>query len=482
MTTLVWLQRELRLTHLPALQTALEEANNSGQKVILAYFHDPKQTVGDANTVWLAHSLKQLQQATAEQGGALWIIEGDFQVQLQNLITDYAIRSVYYSYQVGQPFQNMQTQALDVCQSNQVALQPFFSETLMPPGEINNQQGNPYVVFTPFYKTVLSREYLIELMDESVGDLNGLALKPAQANWLGLPSSLNQRLKSPWALKISAYCSVGEQAAWQRLDDFIESDMADYDEDRNFPALSATSGLSAALHFGEINPRAVYFYLQTKMMSGELTASVANPWLRQLVWAEFAKTLLWHFPETETEPFQSKFKGLRWQEDANLIELWQQGLTGFPIIDAGMRELWETGIMHNRVRMLVASFLTKNLNQHWLVGKRWFDNTLFDADPANNAMGWQWVAGCGVDAAPYYRLFNPITQSRKFDADGDYLRQWLPELKNLSSKAIHAPWEFPEECRLKGIALGETYPNPLVDLKVSRQYHLDRVSGMKAPL
>lgn len=170
---------------------------------------------------------------------------------------------------------------------------------------------------------------------------------------------------------------------------------------------------------------------------------------------------------------------MSWQEDLTSYQAWQKGLTGIPIIDAGMRELWETGTMHNRVRMLVASFLTKNLNQHWLQGKAWFDNTLFDVDPANNVMGWQWVAGCGVDASPYYRLFNPVTQSIKFDAKGEYLRQWLPELKNLSSKAIHAPWENQNECRLKGVVLGNDYPLPLVDLKQSRTTHLERVASMK---
>ena len=482
MTTLVWLQRELRLSHLPALQSALYQAQKTGGKVVLAYFHDPEQTVGganSANTLWLAHSLQRLQKKIAEQGGQLWVVEGEFATQLQSLIEAYGVKTLHYTHQVGEPFQTMQQQALAVCQQNRVALQPFFSETLMPPGEILNQQGKPYVVFTPFYKTLLSRAAMIEPLDDSVGDLSLLNQAPINPEWAGLPVSLVELMQRKWARKMMVYWLVGEKAAWQRLDHFIEEQLADYDIDRDFPALDANSRLSPHLHFGEINPRAIYFYFVSQLESGTLKSADSAPWLRQLVWAEFAKILLWHFPETESEPFQAKFKQMTWQDENALIKLWQTGQTGIPIIDAGMRELWQTGTMHNRVRMLVASFLTKNLNQSWLVGKQWFDETLVDADPANNVMGWQWVAGCGVDAAPYYRLFNPVVQSQKFDAEGGYLRHWLPELKNLSNKAIHAPWEHAQECALKSVVLGQTYPKPLVDLKNSRTQHLARVDHLK---
>lgn len=482
MSTLVWLQRELRLTHLPALQSALYKAQKSGDKVVLVYFHDPEQTVGgvsSANSLWLAHSLQRLQKNMAKQGGQLWVVEGEFKAQLQHIIDAYRIKTVHYTHQVGEPFQAMQQQALVVCQENRIALHPFFSETLMPPGDILNQQGKPYVVFTPFYKNALSKADLIEPLDESVGDLSLLKHSPVYQEWAGLPVSLTSLMQKKWAKKMMVYWLVGEKAAWKRLQHFMQLLLSDYDQDRDFPALEASSRLSPHLHFGEINPRAIYFYFVSQIESGALKSADSAPWLRQLMWAEFAKTLLWHFPETESEPFQTKFKQMAWQSDASLIKRWQTGQTGIPIIDAGMRELWQTGTMHNRVRMLVASFLTKNLNQSWLVGKEWFDQTLVDADPANNVMGWQWVAGCGVDAAPYYRLFNPVVQSQKFDAQGGYLRRWLPELKNLSNKAIHAPWEHRQECELKGLVLGDTYPKPLVDLKHSRVEHLARVDHLK---
>lgn len=498
MTTLVWLQREFRLTALPALQAALsltespEDSNYpSSEKspglVIFAYFHDPSQTVGGANTLWLAHSLQKLQQAIRAKGGDLWIIEGSFESQFSEVLSTYQVKQVFYTFHVGAPFKELQQQALAVCQNQGVGLQSFYSEFLVEPDKIRNQKNKPYLVFTPFYKTLLAKQALIEPLDESVGDLSATALlKPFDQAWLDLPTSLQALLTEPWAQKIMANVhtsqpwQVGEEVAWQKLQDFIENNLPDYDEDRDFPKLSATSGLSPHLHFGEINPRDIFFYLQALMADGRVKYDQAMPWFRQLVWKEFAAHLLVNFPQTETEPFQIKYQNMPWQIDEKSYQAWQKGLTGIPIIDAGMRELWQTGFMHNRVRMLVASFLTKNLNQHWLLGKAWFDDTLFDADPANNVMGWQWVAGCGVDASPYYRLFNPVTQSTKFDADGEYIKTWLPELKALSKKAIHAPWEHTAECLAKGIVLGRDYPLPIVDLKQSRITHLERVEAMKS--
>jgi len=477
--SLVWLQRELRLTALPALQTALE----SPGLVIVAYFHDSKQVIGEANLVWLAQSLQKLQAEISAKGGQLWIIDGAFEQQLKQVISDYKVNQVLYSYQVGSPFVEMQQQALQVCQQCKIALQPFYSEFLIAPELIRNQQHKPYLVFTPFYKALLAKQNLIEPLQEDLSlgkDFSQCAqLTPTNQAWLNLPKDLQTLIQKPWAKKLMAHWQVGEKAAWDRLQTFIKNGLAHYDHDRDFPILEGTSGLSPYLHFGEINSRVIYFYFQDLMAQGEIKTDQGMPWIRQLIWKEFARHLLVHFPQTETEPFQIKYKTMSWQQDLPSYQAWQKGLTGIPIIDAGMRELYETGSMHNRVRMLVASFLTKNLNQHWLLGKAWFDKTLFDADPANNSMGWQWVAGCGVDASPYYRLFNPVTQSVKFDAKGEYIRKWVPELKALSNKAIHAPWEHLAECSLKAIQLGQDYPKPQVDLKQSRTEHLERVAAMK---
>lgn len=479
---LVWLQREFRLSDFPALAEALEIAKSKSQRVIFAYLHDPSLVIGDANSLWLSYSLLNLQEEIRGKGGELWMLEGSFADELTRLVKEHQVTQVFYTYQVGEPFFSMQNLALKVCKANRIALRPFNSEFLIEAHKIRNQQDNPYLVFTPFYKALIAKQHLIEPINQPLENLDLTShIKPNNPDWLSLPKTLQTIQTQAWAKKMlpQIEAKLGESKAWQNLQDFINQSLEDYPKERDFPFLEATSNLSANLHFGEISPRSIFFYLQVKLEERELNYGQVEPWLRQLVWREFARHLLVNFPTTETQPFQVKYQAMSWELNAEYLRAWQQGKTGIPIVDAGMRELWHTGTMHNRVRMLVASFLTKNLNQSWLLGKRWFDDTLFDADPANNAMGWQWVAGCGVDAAPYYRLFNPVTQSIKFDSEGKYIKIWLPELTNLSSKAIHSPWEHQAEAKAKHIILGETYPFPLVDLKESREKHLARIEFLK---
>lgn len=480
MTTLVWLQRELRLDYLPALNAALALEDD----VIIAYFHDPKLTIGNANNAWLAHALEKLRQDVEAKGGCLWLINGDFQTRFSNLLKTQNITRVFYSFQVGEPFNTLQHKALDICQQLRVKLKPFFSEFWLKPTDFSNQKGQPYLVFTPFHKALINRQASFEPLDRLDSDLTKTNQTPCPTEFQSLPEDLARLKTKPWAKKVLATWEIGETPAWQIFTDFLENKLEDYIEYRDFPAIDATSHLSVYLHFGHLPARQLYFEIQSFIEEQPDKTTEAQAWLRQLAWKEFARHLLYWFPNTQTQPFQARFQNMVW-EDANTqnsidaIQAWQKGLTGIPIIDAGMRELWATGTMHNRVRMLVASFLTKNLNQHWLIGQNWFEDTLMDADPANNVMGWQWVAGCGVDAAPYYRLFNPVTQSKKFDAEGEYLRHWLPELRVLDNKSIHAPWETPIACQSAGIKLGIDYPFPLVDLTKSRQQHLQRVNDMK---
>lgn len=476
-TTLVWCQRELRIQHFPALQKALA----SSEKVVMAYFHDPEQVIGRANSAWLAKSLQTLQTALRDKGGELLILEGKFSERFEEVLEFYRPKQVYYSFAVGTPFFDHQNQALDICQSRKIALQPFFSEFWFDPGTIVNQQKKPYVVFTPFYKAACKKLSELQPIEAEpsmqIGDLGKTKVKPKDPSWVALPQSLQAVLEKPWAQKILNHWAVGESGAWDQLKTFIDKRLNDYDDRRDFPALAATSLLSPHLHFGEISSRAIYFELQA--LKADRPQLNINPWIRQLVWREFARLLMWYFPNTEQSPFQTKFETMPRNHEVQDLSVWQAGKTGIPIVDAGMRQLWETGFMHNRVRMVVASLLTKNLNHCWKEGKQWFDDTLVDADPSNNVMGWQWVAGCGVDAAPYYRLFNPLRQSERFDPDGEYIRRWVPELAALSSKAIHAPWENLKECHMKGIALGKDYPKPIVDLTESRKAHLARVESLK---
>jgi deoxyribodipyrimidine photo-lyase len=289
--------------------------------------------------------------------------------------------------------------------------------------------------------------------------------------------SLGLLPRIPWAGGLASTWQPGPEGAERELARFGGGSWSEYNDLRNFPALSATSRLSPHLHFGEISPRQVWHRL--KGWAGPKSAA-ADPYLRQLVWREFAFHLLYHFPQTPVEPLRPEFARFPWQEDAAGLRAWQRGETGYPLIDAGMRELWQTGWMHNRVRMATASFLVKDLLIPWQEGARWFWDTLVDADLANNTLGWQWTAGCGADAAPYFRIFNPVSQSEKFDAEGAYLRRYLPELAKLPDQYLHQPWEAPAEVlRGAGVELGRTYPRPIVDHHEARQQALEALATIK---
>jgi deoxyribodipyrimidine photo-lyase len=272
-----------------------------------------------------------------------------------------------------------------------------------------------------------------------------------------------------WDHGLSERWDPGEEHAARRLAQFSVGALADYAQARDRPALAGTSRLSPHLHFGELSPRRAWWELSGGVAAGALGVRGAEAWLRELGWREFAHHVLHHFPHTCDAPMDERFVRFPWREDAALLRAWQRGQTGIPIVDAGMRELWRTGWMHNRVRMIVASLLAKNGMVTWQEGARWFWDTLVDADLANNSLGWQWTAGCGVDAAPYFRIFNPVLQGEKFDPQGDYVRRWVPELAALDSRYIHQPWKAPAAAlAAHGIVPGRSYPRPVVDLAASR--------------
>lgn len=476
MTHLIWLQRDLRLSdHMP-----LFKALQRDQKLVIAYIHDPKQTLGDANSVWLAHSLLALQQSIALKGGDLLMLEGDFETCFEQVLQHHQIAQVSYHFEVGEPFQSHQHSVLNLCKKYQVGLNPF-DPTWFRADQVLSQKGGTYSVFTPYYKKLMTLLNQVSFPAREPDDLAAAKLDHASE----LPSHLVHISQQPWAIKMLAHwqdgqgLAIGEQAAWHRFEQFALEDINDYSQGRDFPSQASTSRLSTHLQFGEISMRQLLYSLQARKANPDYQSHALDVFIRQLAWREFGRYLLYIHPQLETTPFQAKFATFPWDDSPHLVEAWQTGQTGFPIIDAGMRELWHTGWMHNRVRMLVASWLTKNANQSWRIGQAWFANTLIDADPANNAMGWQWVAGCGVDAAPYYRLFNPIVQSEKFDGDAEYIKRWLPELKTLPAKYCHAPWLHSASLSQYGFKLGVDYPKPTLDLQQSRVNHLQRVEANK---
>ena len=458
-TALVLFRRDLRLIDNPALTAACE----SHEHVLPVYIHDPDESgawaAGGASRWWLHHSLTSLQTRLHSHHAGLHIRRGHSLAILQELIKHSGAEAVYWNrlYEPSAIANDIRNKA--ALREQGLAVHSYNAALWREPWQIATQQGDPYRVFTPYWRNLRAHLQVVAPLPE-----------PTLRGWNKLPGGLElSALKLlpaiPWDAGFAESWQPGEHGARQMLELFCDDAVSDYAQARDLPARHGTSRLSPYLHFGEISPRQIHFALikHVKRMDAKRRPDI-EPYLRELGWREFAYHLLYHFPKTPTENFNPRFDGFHWNPpDKALLKRWQQGRTGIPLVDAGMRELWRTGWMHNRVRMIVASFLTKNLRQHWHEGERWFWDTLVDADLASNTLGWQWVAGCGADAAPYFRVFNPVTQARKFDPDGVYLRRWLPELADFPLDTLHEPWKDPERARQSG------YPSPIVDLAQSRQ-------------
>ncbi|KRG43945.1 deoxyribodipyrimidine photolyase [Stenotrophomonas pictorum JCM 9942] len=465
---LVWFRRDLRLQDNPALQAALA----AGHDPVPVYVHAPAEeetwAPGAASDAWLHRSLAALDADLRARGSHLVIRRGPSAGALQQLIAETGAQAVYWNRKY-EPV----TQPRDAAIKRDLRQQGLQVEShngylLFEPWELTTQQGGPYKVFTPFWRNALSRWRLAELC--AAPDMlaaHGIDGLPLEA--LGLSPRL------AWDAGFWERWQPGEAGAQQTLEVFTDGALNGYCEQRDLPDRVGTSLISPHLHFGEIAPWRIAHVLQGIRSAGR-NADI-DGYLRQLGWREFSWHLLHHFPQTSDANLNPRFDGFAWAPPQQaLLEAWRQGRTGIPIIDAGMRELWATGYMHNRVRMLVGSFLCKHLRIHWLQGARWFWDTLVDADLANNSMGWQWIAGTGADAAPYFRVFNPVTQAQKFDPQARYITRWVPELAKLPVKARFAPWLSP------GLLaeMAPSYPaQPLVDLAEGREaalaaYHLCR--------
>ena len=472
---IVWFRRDLRLDDNPALQSALD----AGDTPIPVYLHAPDEEApwapGAASQSWLRHSLIALDAALRARGSRLIVRAGaSSTVLLHDLIADTGAIAVHWNRLYEPACIARDTSIKQGLREAGIDAHSHNAALLVEPWTVATGQGGPYRVFTPFWRNARARL-----------DVSGLRAAPAN---LSAPDStlasldINAILPQPtpeWDRGFWTQWTPGEAGANEMLDAFVEGAAEDYLAQRNLPDRIGTSRLSPHLHFGELSPRRIVQRLQAQRWKAAAEKNV-DGYIRELGWREFSHHLLFHYPHTAEQNLNPRFDSFHWTNPAQSKPIqseliaWQQGRTGVPLVDAGMRELWATGWMHNRVRMVVASFLTKNLRLHWLHGARWFWDTLLDADLANNTQGWQWTAGTGADAAPYFRVFNPVTQARRFDPTGAYVRRWLPGFVSLPNAVLFEPWRYPE-------LLAEHAPDyprmPIVDLAHSRAQALSAYSA-----
>lgn len=437
---------------------------------------------GAASRWWLHHSLQALDASLRERGSALTFCVGEPLTVLQALVRSHASAVVYWNRQYDPISISRDTHIKEVLRKNGCPVKSFNGSLLAEPPSITRSNKQPYRIFTPFAAALTkSLADAAPLPGHCPSVLPPLPKKLLRADkgsplQLATLSELNLTPRIRWDKEIAHQWQPGETAARAALRD-LPGTASRYQEQRDRPDRNGTSRMSPRLHFGELHPLDLW---NTVEMSQPKGAS-AQSFLRQLVWREFAHHLLFHFPQSLTQPLRPAFVNFPWNANHAHLRAWQQGSTGYPLVDAGMAELWTTGWMHNRVRMVVGSFLTKHLRLHWIHGAVWFMDTLLDADLANNTLGWQWIAGTGADAAPYFRIFNPVTQSEKFDPQGHYIRKWVPALRGLPDRFIHAPWLAPKHVlQSANLRLGDTYPFPIVDHNTARVQALAAFATIKS--
>ena len=469
---ILWLRQDLRLADNPTLAAALKRSAPVIPLFIWAPEEEADWQPGAATRWWLHQSLRALDADLRAVGSRLLLRRGPTEQTIVELVKATGARTVLWNRRYEPAIIARDKKLKESLRAAGHEVESFNAALLHEPWTIQNKSGKPFQVFTPFWRHCLT-------LPDPPEPLASPKRIPAPAQWptsLAL-TELALEPKIKWAESMRAVWKPGTAGALAQLDRFIAQAFSHYSEDRNRPDHLGTSRLSPHMHFGEISPRQIWHALRQDPGQPNWRSS---QFLAEVGWREFAHHLLYHFPHTPTEPLRAEFKNFPWRENAAWLKAWQRGQTGVPLVDAGMRELWTTGWMHNRVRMVVASFLVKNLLLPWQDGARWFWDTLVDADLAQNTLGWQWTAGCGADAAPYFRIFNPVSQGEKFDPNGDYIRQWVPELAALPVKWIHQPWAAPaaELMRAK-ITLGRSYPAPIVSLAISREVALEAYARMR---
>ncbi len=471
---ILWFRKDLRL----ADNRALLAAKDRGGPVIPVYIADENPlltgALGAAQEWWLHHSLEALARTLEQAGSKLILRRGNAESVLKSLLKETGATAIFWNRRYEPHGVAVDSEIKKRFRDDGFEVESFAGYLLHEPSKLKTKSGGPYRVYTPFWRA-------FEGGDEPTEPAAAPKTLPSPSSWPKSDTLDSWKLlpsKPDWAKDFSDVWTPGEAGAAENLKTFIEDALKGYEEGRDFPAKPATSMLSPHLTMGEISPAQVWD--ATRGLPRNIASNDLSRFRKEIVWREFCYHLLFHFPELDEKNWNSSFDAFEWHTDSAKFTAWTKGMTGYPIVDAGMRQLWKHGVMHNRVRMITASFLIKHLLIDWRMGEKWFRDTLVDADPASNPANWQWVAGSGADASPFFRIFNPILQGEKFDPDGDYVKTFVPELENLDKKFIHKPFDAPKEVLKKaGIELGKTYPKPLVDHNEARQKALAVYSDMK---
>lgn len=468
---IVWFRQDLRVSDNPALIAAVD----SGRPVVPVYILDndtpDNWKPGGAARWWLHHSLVVLGQSLESLGASLILRRGDAKDAIVDLVSECEAAGVYWN-RCYEPFSIARDKKIkSLLQDAEVETRSFNGSLLNEPWTIQTKASGFYKVYTRYWHACRDKGTPEQPLPapESISALSTDIPSDDLESWALLPT------KPDWAQGFRDHWVPGEHGAQERLETFLDEAAEDYIDQRNLPAVLGTSNLSPFLHIGDISPRQIWQRTIEKLGWTRQTEA----FLKQIVWREFAYHVFYYLPDLPEKPMNPRFSNFPWAEDNEALKAWQLGMTGYPMVDAGMRELWHTGHMHNRVRMIVGSFLVKHLLLPWQDGEAWFWDTLVDADLAVNAFSWQWIGGCGADAAPYFRIFNPIIQGEKFDADGEYVRKYVPEIAGLPNKYLFSPWEAPADVlQGAGVTLGDTYPEPIIAHKAGRERALEAFKSL----